>query len=126
MVSAFYRILMHASDLTAHVSVRESLRKTCSFREIWVNTDRDSQEQKQEREGCDGGAEKERDNMYALGFSGLRPVGYYSSSSAGSRAGTLLSWLALELAGKNLAEAKQAHSHCLFLCIVWGGSHPWL
>ena len=70
--------------------------------------------------------QRKRENMYALGFSGLRPVGYYSSSSAGSRAGTLLSGLDLELAGKNLAEAKQAHSHCLFLCIVWGGSHPWL
>lgn len=72
------------------------------------------------------GAEKERENVYELGFSGVRPVEYYPSSSAGSRAGTLLSGLALGLAGKNLAEAEQAHSHCLFLCIVWGGSHPWL
>ena len=42
VVSVFYRILMHASDITAHVSVRDSLRKTCYFREIWVNTDRGS------------------------------------------------------------------------------------
>ena len=125
MVSAFYRILMHASDLTAHVSVRESLRKTAISEKFGLILTEAAKNKSRRGRGVMAGQRK-RENMYALGFSGLRPVGYYSSSSAGSRAGTLLSGLALELAGKNLAEAKQAHSHCLFLCIVWGGSHPWL
>ena len=125
MVSAFYRILMHASDLTAHVSVRESLRKTAISEKFGLILTEAAKNKSRRGRGVMAGQRK-RENMYALGFSGLRPVGYYSSSSAGSKAGTLLSGLALELAGKNLAEAKQAHSHCLFLCIVWGGSHPWL
>lgn len=41
-----------------------------------------------------GGAEKERENVYELGFSGVRPVEYYSSSSAGSSAGRFsVGWL---------------------------------
>lgn len=77
------------------VSGRESLEKPSALSEKFGLILTEAARNKSRRgRGMDGGAEKERENMYELGFSGVRPVEYYSSSSAGSRAGTLLSGLA--------------------------------